>query len=239
MGIAERELRPVWIDLCGDERHLLILGDAGSGKTTALRSWLTGMVATYPATDVRAILLDYRHGLMDVVPPEHLGAYAGDADTAAAYVQQVVERLSQRVPPPDITVSRLHARDWWTGPELYVVVDDYDMVATGPQGVLSPLVRFLPQAREVGLHLVLARRVSGMSRSGLSDPVLNRIRDLGCTGLVMSGDFREGVVFGGERAAIRPPGRGVLLRRSHPIELIQVAAPDANQPDRPPVPVGA
>jgi S-DNA-T family DNA segregation ATPase FtsK/SpoIIIE len=230
VGIAETDLRPVAVDLLGDERHLLILGDAGSGKTTVLRTWLTGLIAQYPASDVRVVLLDYRHGLMDLVPPAHLGAYAGDAGTAQAYIQQVVGKLGERVAPPTITTQQLRARDWWTGPEIYLVVDDYDMVVTGMQSVLAPLVPFLPQAREVGLHLVLARRVSGMSRSAVSDQVISRIRDLGCTGLVMSGDFREGVVFGDIRAAVRPPGRGVLVRRGKPEQLVQIAVADGPVP---------
>ena len=233
LGVAESDLRPVALDLLGAERHLLVLGDAGAGKTTVLRTWLTGLVARHPASDVRVVLLDYRHGLMDVVPPEHLGAYAGDAGTAAAYIQQVVGRLTERVPPPTVTTQQLRARDWWTGPEIYLVVDDYDLVVTGMQSVLAPLVPFVPQAREVGLHLVLARRVSGMARSAVSDQVIGRIRDLGCTGLVMSGDFREGVVFGDTRAAARPPGRGVLLRRGKPEQLVQIAVADGPVPAEP------
>jgi S-DNA-T family DNA segregation ATPase FtsK/SpoIIIE len=233
LGVAEDDLRPVAINLLGDERHLLILGDAGAGKTTVLRTWLTGLVARSPATDLRVVLLDYRHGLVDLVPPEHLGAYAGDAGTAQVYLEYVVAKLQERIPPSTVTARQLRDRDWWTGPEIYVVVDDYDMVATSMQSVLAPLVPFLPQAREVGLHLVLSRRVAGMARAGMSDQVLTRIKDLGCSGLVMSGDHREGVVFGDERAANRPSGRGVLVRRSHPRQLIQVAIPDAHHPAEP------
>jgi DNA segregation ATPase FtsK/SpoIIIE, S-DNA-T family len=233
LGVAETDLRPVALDLLGEERHLLVLGDAGAGKTTVLRTWLTGLVAREPASDVRVVLLDYRHGLMDIVPREHLGAYAGDAGTAAAYIQHVVGRLGERVPPPTVTTKQLRARDWWTGPEIYLVVDDYDLVGTGTQNVLAPLVPFLPQAREVGLHLVLARRVSGMSRSAMSDQVIGRLRDLGCSGLVMSGDFREGVVFRDTRAAARPPGRGVLIRRGKPQQLVQIAVADGPVPAEP------
>jgi S-DNA-T family DNA segregation ATPase FtsK/SpoIIIE len=46
---------------------------------------------------------------------------------------------------------------------------------------------------------------------------------LGTAGLVLSGDPREGVVLGSERAGQRPPGRGVLVGRQAPPTLIQVA----------------
>ncbi len=106
------------------------------------------------------------------------------------------------------------------------MIDDYDLVGGQP---FAPLAEFLPHARDVGLHVVLARRVSGLSR-GFGDQFFSLIKELGCSGLVLSGDRTEGPVLGDERAAARPPGRGVLVRRGRPGELIQVAlaevAPD-------------
>ena len=48
--------------------------------------------------------------------------------------------------------------DWWQGPELFVLVDDYDLVAAAGRNPLAGLVDLLPQARDIGLHLILARR---------------------------------------------------------------------------------
>jgi S-DNA-T family DNA segregation ATPase FtsK/SpoIIIE len=91
------------------------------------------------------------------------------------------------------------------------------------QSPLAPLIEFVPHAREVGLHIVLARRVAGSSRSSIADQLLVRVKELGCAGLVLSGDQREGVVIGEERAQVRPPGRGVLVRRGQPSALVQIA----------------
>ncbi|MET7962660.1 type VII secretion protein EccCa [Micromonospora zamorensis] len=223
IGVAENDLRTVGLDLTAGEPHFLIYGDAGSGKSTFLRTWLTGLTERISPYDMRVVLFDYRHSLMDAVGPDHLGAYAGDAESAQVYVQNVVDKLKERIPPPGITPGQLKARDWWEGTEIYVVVDDYDLLSGGPQAVLTPLIPFVAQAREVGLHLVLARRVAGMVRSGMSDQLASRIRDMGCGGIVLSGDHREGVILGDERAAQRPPGRGVLVRRGHPNQLIQTA----------------
>jgi S-DNA-T family DNA segregation ATPase FtsK/SpoIIIE len=49
------------------------------------------------------------------------------------------------------------------------------------------------------------------------------MKELGCGGLVLDGDPREGPVFGDERAQHRPPGRGVLISRGRPGRLVQVA----------------
>ncbi|WP_432974621.1 type VII secretion protein EccCa [Dactylosporangium sp. CA-233914] len=225
IGIAEDNLLPVALDLVNDEHHLLVFGDSGAGKTTLLRTWITGLTDRHSAFDLRIVLFDFRHTLLDAVPADYLGAYAGDSITATEYVKQVVDKLTERIPPSGITPQQLRDRDWWQGPEIYVVVDDYDLVAGG---TLAPLAAFVPQAREVGLHLVLARRVSGINRM-LGDQLVNRVKDIGCDAVVLAGDPREGAVIGDVRAAARPPGRGHLVRRGRPPRLIQVAVPDASQ----------
>jgi DNA segregation ATPase FtsK/SpoIIIE, S-DNA-T family len=130
------------------------------------------------------------------------------------------------MPPPGVTTRDLRARNWWTGPELYLIVDDYDLAVTGHTSPLAPLADYVSQAREIGLHIILARRVAGVSRALTSDPLLTRVRDLGATGLILSGDPREGILLGSERATLCPPGRGTLIRRREPSVLIQVATTD-------------
>ena len=222
IGIGESDLAPVYLDLGAQDPHLLVLGDSGSGKSAFLRTWINGLVRSRSAWEARIILVDYRRSLLGVVPKEHLGAYAGDAVMAAEMTKLFAEKLAERLPPPDVTAEQLRDRSWWTGPEFYVVADDYDMVA-GRSSPLSPLLQFVPQARELGLHLVLARRVAGISRWMVSEPLFAQVRDLGAAGLILSGDPREGALVGDQRAAQRPPGRGMLVRRRQPPTMIQVA----------------
>lgn len=223
IGIAESDLAPVHVDLTEADPHFLVFGDAGSGKSTFLRGWMKGLATRRTAFDTRFVVVDYRRALMGAVDEEYVGAYIGDANAAQVYVEQVVAKLTERLPPRDVTMEQLRRRDWWTGPEFYVVVDDYDLVSNGRTSPLNPLVDFLPQAREIGLHMVVSRRVTGTSRGSMSEQLLTRVKELGTAGLVLSGDSREGAVLGSERAAQRPPGRGVLVGRQSPPTLIQVA----------------
>jgi S-DNA-T family DNA segregation ATPase FtsK/SpoIIIE len=55
------------------------------------------------------------------------------------------------------------------------------------------------------------------------DPVLARLRDLGCMGLMMSARADEGPLFGSLRPTVQPPGRGTLIRRGHGDQLVQIA----------------
>ena len=166
---------------------------------------------------------------MDVLREEYLGARAGDAQLAAAYVQQVAEKLRERLPPADVTSQQLRDRSWWTGPELYLVIDDYDLVtgagSAASRALLAPLLDYLTQAADIGFHLVLARRLGGFSRSAMADPLLGRLKDGGSGGLILSGDPREGVILGDQRAARQIPGRGFLVSRRDGSSVVQIVRP--------------
>ena len=122
----------------------------------------------------------------------------------------------------DVTAEELRARSWWSGPRIYLLVDDLDLVITGGGNPLQPLARFLPHARDIGLSVVLARRSAGASRA-LFDPFVARIRDLGGAGLVMSGSREEGPLLGGVRPGPLPAGRGRLVTRDGGVRLVQTA----------------
>jgi S-DNA-T family DNA segregation ATPase FtsK/SpoIIIE len=102
-----------------------------------------------------------------------------------------------------------------------VLVDDYDLVATGSTNPLAGLLDYLPQARDIGLHLVLTRRCGGASRA-LYEPVIQRLREISAAGLLLAGDRDEGPLVGDVRPRPLPPGRGVLVSRSAGTHLVQL-----------------
>ena len=108
------------------------------------------------------------------------------------------------------------------GPRYVVLVDDYDLLPATTGSLLLPLLDLLGQGRELGLHLVLARTVAGTARAAF-EPVFQRLRELGGSGLIMSGDPGEGPVLAGQKATALPPGRGFLVRPRQPPTLVQVA----------------
>jgi S-DNA-T family DNA segregation ATPase FtsK/SpoIIIE len=108
------------------------------------------------------------------------------------------------------------------GPRYVVLVDDYDLLPAATGSPLLPLLDLLGQGRELGLHLVLARGVAGSARAGF-EPFFQRLRELGGSGLIMSGDPGEGPLLAGQQAAPLPAGRGYLVRPRRPATLVQVA----------------
>jgi S-DNA-T family DNA segregation ATPase FtsK/SpoIIIE len=77
-------------------------------------------------------------------------------------------------------------------------------------------------AWDLGLHLVVLRRSGGASRA-VHEPVIARLRELGATGLLLSGDRGEGQLWSGAYLSIQPPGHGVLLRRGRKPLRMQLA----------------
>jgi S-DNA-T family DNA segregation ATPase FtsK/SpoIIIE len=222
IGVGETDLAAVHLDLAGPDPHFLVFGDGESGKTTFLRTFLTGLAARYGPDEARVLVVDYRRTLLEVVPDEHLLVYAGAAPAATDGIARLRQNLVERLPGPELSAAALRDRSWWTGPEAYVVVDDHDLVVTPTGNPLSPLLDLLPQARDIGLHLVVARRAAGASRA-MFEPVLQRLKEMGTPGLVLSGDRAEGPLLGTVRATEQPPGRGVLVRRKEAPLVIQVA----------------
>ncbi len=221
IGVGETALQPVFLDLATGDPHLLVFGDSGSGKTAFLRTYLLGLMARVGPGQAQAMLIDYRRTLLGELGADHLMAYAGTPAAAIAQVAELEALLTQRFPPADVTVDQLRDRSWWRGPEIYVVVDDYDLVTAGAEHPLMPLVHLLGQARDLGFHVLLARRSGGASRA-MFEPFLMALKEMNVQGLVLSGDPQEGPLIGDQRAVPQPPGRGQLVNWSGR-ELVQVA----------------
>jgi S-DNA-T family DNA segregation ATPase FtsK/SpoIIIE len=221
LGLEERRLQPVTVDF-DQQSHLLILGDNECGKTATLRTLCREIVRTNTAPEAQLLIVDFRRSLLGVVESEHLGGYAVSSAAVGALLPGFLDLLQGRMPPPDASQAQLRARSWWSGPDIYVVVDDYDLVAAWAENPLAAFVEYLPHARDLGLHLIVARRSGGAARA-LFEPLLGGLRDLGCMGLVMSGRPDEGALLASGRPARLPPGRGVLVTRAGDEQLVQVA----------------
>jgi S-DNA-T family DNA segregation ATPase FtsK/SpoIIIE len=221
LGVAESNLGPVHLDFAEDP-HFLAFGDVEAGKTSLLRVITQGITAAYSPKEALILVADYRRGLLGAVSDAHLLGYAGSETVLTSLVADCETALRNRLPGADVTPDQLRNRSWWRGPELFVVVDDYELVASVGKNPLLPLLEFLPQARDIGLHVVIARGSGGAGRA-LFEPVLQRIRELGSPGLMMSGSKDEGVLLGDVKPSAQPAGRGTLVSRRHGTGLIQVA----------------
>ena len=221
VGIDEKDLAPVTLDPV-QEPHLLVLGDSGSGKSAVLRTLAQEIIRTHTPAQAQILLVDYRRAHLGEVPEDYLINYVTSASQATPALREIATYLEGRIPGPDVTPEQLRERTWWSGADLFVLVDDYDLVATQQSSPVAALQPLLAQARDVGLHLAVARRSGGASRA-LYEPVIQSLRDLAMPGLMLSGNPEEGPLLGNQRPILSPPGRGRLVTRDRGVEVVQLA----------------
>jgi DNA segregation ATPase FtsK/SpoIIIE, S-DNA-T family len=222
VGLSERDLRPAGIDLTGSDPHLLVYGDGETGKSNLLRVLLKGFQRRYAPEELGIVLVDYRRSLLGAVADEYLLAYCTGHQKTLAVAQEVAESVARRLPGPDVTPDQLRTRGWWRGLEVIVVVDDYDLVASSSGNPLLALGPYLPQARDLGVHLVLARRTGGLSRV-LFEPLLQHLNDLSTPGFLFSGDRMEGRLVNGVASQRLPTGRAIYAMRGGGAQHVQIA----------------
>ncbi len=222
IGVDQDALAPTLLDLFGIDQHLLILGDNECGKTNLLKLIATQLVERYTDKELVFGIYDPRRGLRGTVPEPYRGGYAHNAKLAAALSTGIATELEKRLPETADPDTPPTTDPTFTGPRIVILIDDYDILTTAGQQPLAPFLPYISSAQDIGLHFVLARRTAGASRA-LYEPLLTALRETGTTALVMTGDRTEGQLFPGLYASHQPPGRGTLVRRGRPHQLIQTA----------------
>jgi S-DNA-T family DNA segregation ATPase FtsK/SpoIIIE len=215
VGGDERPVRFTPVEL----PHLLVYGDSGSGKSALLRTIASEVVRTHSTEEARILVVDPRRSLLGEVPERHLLDHVATPEAIASAMTDLAGVLRGRRPGPDVSLAELRARSWWSGPEVWLLVDDHDLLTAG--SALLPLHELLPHATEIGLHLVVTRRAHGAARTQ-HEPTIQALRDSRAPVLLLDGPPEEGALAGPHRAAPQPPGRGLLVT-GRTAALVQVA----------------
>ncbi|BCY07236.1 type VII secretion protein EccCa [Actinoplanes sp. L3-i22] len=212
-GLDEQRLAPVRHDFMTTP-HLLVLGDSETGKSNMLRLVLRAIQERYTPEQAKVVLGDARRDLDLAVRPEYLVGFGFTGDKLYELAGQASVSMNKRVPGSDISSERMRRRDWWEGPELFVVVDDYDLMTrgTGIGSTLEPLLPLLAQGTSIGLHVIVARSTSGAMRA-MNDPVIRRMWELGTPATLLSYPKEEGKFLGEAVPRRLPPGRAQLVTR--------------------------
>ncbi|WP_369200967.1 type VII secretion protein EccCa [Streptomyces sp. PU-14G] len=219
-AIDENNLEPVFVDFETDP-FFLVFGESESGKTALLRLLVQQITRRYSGDEAKIVVGDYRRSLLGAIPDTHLLEYAPMSNTMETHMNALRDLMDRRAPSPDVTPQQLRDRSWWTGPQIFIVVDDYELVATSSGNPLSVLTEHLPFSRDVGVRFLIARSSAGASRS-MFESFMTRIKELGAQGVVLSGDPSEGDLLGNVRPRPMPPGRGFFVSRKRGTPLVQL-----------------
>lgn len=127
----------------------------------------------------------------------------------------------------------------WDGPELFVLVDNEQEVEAwaggqigfGKSFALGKVASHIKRADELGLHVIVARRIDNWSR-GENTPLIAELKQALAPGLVMSGPRDQGTIIGNTIATDQPQGRGIYVTATG-VAPAQFALPDpAGTPSR-------
>ena len=224
LGVEESRLGPLQFNTRA-ESHLYLFGDGKTGKTTFLRSIISEVMRLYTPGEAKILTIDMRRTLMGAVPKDYQLGYLTNHAEAMKKMRELAGYLRTRLPGSDVTSEQIRDRSWWSGPEAWILVDDYDLVATTSGNPLMELIDLLPQAADIGLHVIITRRMGGASRAAY-EKVLQMMNDLAVTGILLSGNPSEGAIINGVKPKRAVPGRAQVVHR----ELGVVAAQLANTP---------
>ncbi|WP_103503303.1 type VII secretion protein EccCa [Streptomyces sp. SM14] len=230
VGLEGNRLEPV-VFTPGEDAGMIVIGDTESGKTALLRSVARQVVDRHTPEEAKLIILDHRMSLLREFDGPSLLGYSTGHERSMEIVGGIAQGLKKRLPGPDVTPEQLRDRTWWTGAEIYLLVDDYDLVSTSAGNPLRLLLDYLPQARGIGLHLYITRQAGGASRA-VADPVLSRMKELNFPAALLSVP-RDEMPIWGVRPAKRPKGRALLMHRklgNRSAQLVHQASPLADRP---------
>jgi S-DNA-T family DNA segregation ATPase FtsK/SpoIIIE len=219
LGIEDTKLEPLWHDFDASP-HLLIYGDAESGKTNLLKHIARSIVAHHSNDEARIMFGDFRRELRESIPESYQLEYAVGAEALTKSIAGAAQALTNRIPGPEISPSRLPKRDWWRGGRLFFIIDDFELSEGSGGGPLQSLLPILPQAADVGAHVIIARSTSGASRS-MSNQAIRRMWELGTPAVLLSCPKTEGSFLGNLRPRVLPPGRAQFINRRRAVRLLQ------------------
>ena len=222
LGVEESRLGPLVFNTRA-ESHLYLFGDSKTGKSTFLRSIMQEITRLYTPDQAKIIAIDMRRSLMSDVPKEYTLRYITNHEAAMKDLRDTAGFLRGRLPGSDVTAEQIRERSWWSGPEFWVLVDDYDLAVTMSGNPIAELIDLLPQASDIGLHVVLTRRMGGAARATF-EKVLQMMGDLAVTGILLSGNPSEGAIINGVKPRRAIPGRAQVVHRDLGVASAQMAS---------------
>lgn len=221
LGISESRLEPFGIDFHSND-HFYFFGGQESGKSSTLRLIAHEITRVYTPDKAQIIAVDYRRSLLGDIPDEYLTGYYTTAEQATTELKDLSSFLRTRLPGPNVTAKQLRERSWWAGADVFILVDDYDLVAAPSGNPIAPIGALMAQAHDVGLHVIITRRSGGASRA-MYEPVMQAFTDLAVPGMLLPGNTDEGNLIGKLRPHSGGPGRAQFRSREVARELVQVA----------------
>ena len=228
-AIGESALQPVAIRT-RRVPHLLIVGRQGCGKSSTLAAIGQAITARLSPQQAQITIIDPKTSLIGRIPDGNVAAYAYTADDIDRALEQIAAVMKDRLPPSGLTQEELLARQPWSGPHHFVLIDDEHELrpngVVGKQAATAPLWNLIERGREVGLHVIAARLPGNWAGVSAMSPFLQKLTGSRAPTLFFDNDPQAVKVFGRTSAAQLPPGRGLLVTTDGVMEGVLAGYPD-------------
>jgi type VII secretion protein EccCa/type VII secretion protein EccCb len=232
-AINELDLQPVYLNFA-ENAHLIVTGRRECGRTTTLATIMSEIGRVYePGASIaqptsrpsaQVWLVDPRRQLLTTLGTDYVEKFAYNLDGVSAMMDELGAALARREPPPGLSAEELLSRSWWSGPEIFLIIDDVQQMPAGFDSPLHKAAPWVTRAADVGLHVIVTRTFGGWSSAG-SDPMLRALAQANAPLLVMDADPDEGFIRGKMKGGPLPRGRGLLMAEDTGV-YVQVAATD-------------
>lgn len=238
LGIDEATGEPAFAEM-HREPHLLILGQAKSGKSETIGTLISSIAERYPTKEDAIVLLyDTKSSSLERIPENNLYAVVRNDDDFKRELQNLIDEHSTaaRAVPEGATLADRQARNWWTGPEIFIVVDDWEHAAPRHPGS-APLVHELihwvrKDGYERGIHVIVALNTDDVGVRTLSDPVIKEMHASRTPVLMLSTDKMFGSFGSVKFTDFGTPGRAryieVAMNRDGRIQIAWSGQPRQN-----------
>lgn len=131
--------------------HLLIAGATGSGKSVATNGIIYNILATCSPFRAQFILIDPKKvELVQYAPLPHVLRYASEPDDMIDALQAAVKETDARY-----TIMQRSSVKEFSGPDLYVIIDELaDLMTTQKKAALPLLQRLAQIGRAARVHVI-------------------------------------------------------------------------------------
>ncbi|MGV0743863.1 type VII secretion protein EccCa [Mycolicibacterium sp. XJ870] len=239
LGIRESTLGVAYAEMYR-EPHLAIYGEPKSGKSELIGTIVEGISRQFATHDDAVIVLvDPRSRHLGCIDEKNVVATVRRDEELEPAINALIDRydLTSRTVPAGITAAERKARSWWQGPEIFIVIDDYQIVAprhsSPPVHELAPWMRNDALAR--GFHFVIARNSQGLMMSEHSDPILKQLAEDRAPAVLLSADKFDGAVGETKFERFGIPGRARYVEtafgRTERIQAAWSGVPEAEFDD--------
>ncbi|MCV7077594.1 hypothetical protein [Mycobacterium szulgai] len=220
LGVREDTLGPAYAEMYR-EPHLLILGEAKSGKSELIGTVCDSIGRRFATKDDAVIvLIDPRRRHLGRVDMKNVFGHVHREEDIQGVNEALYHELNlaSRSVPPDLDAETRAARAWWSGPEIFFVVDDYHLIVD-PRAIEKPVLHAMapwlqnePLAR--GFHFVIARGSEELYLASNRDPLIKRMLQDRAPTVLLSADKFDGQIGETKFERFPFPGRARYLEAS-------------------------